>query len=72
LDKQARKARIEKIIAMEEELHTFEELPRSAWYKKLAEWAEQHLSSAEQEWLYQQWQRALQSSLEDPSSEPAP
>jgi hypothetical protein len=72
MDKQARKARIEKMIAMEEDLHTFEELPLPARFKKLAEWAEQHLSPAEQEWLYQQWQRALECSMEEPSGEPAP
>jgi hypothetical protein len=71
MDKQARKARIEKIITMEEEIHTFEGLPLPERFRKPAEWAEQHLSPAEQEWLYQPWQRALERSLEDPSGEPA-
>ncbi len=72
MDKQARKERIEKIITMEEALHTFEALPLPVRFRKLAEWAEQHLSPAEQEWLYQQWQRALERSMEEPSGEPAP
>jgi hypothetical protein len=71
MDKQARKERIERIIAMEEAFQTFEELPLPERLKKLAEWAETHLSPAEQEWLYQPWQRALERSLEDPSGEPA-
>jgi hypothetical protein len=72
MDKQARKARIEKMITMEEAFHIFEELPLPERFRKLAEWAEQHLSPAEQEWLYQQWQRALERSMEEPPDESAP
>ncbi len=71
MDRQARKERIENMIAMEEAFHTFEELPLPERFRKLAEWAEQYLSPAEQEWLYLQWQRALEHSLEEPSGEPA-
>jgi hypothetical protein len=71
MDKQARKARIENMITMEEAFQTFEELPLPERFRKLAEWAEQHLSPAEQEWLYQQWQRALERSMEEPPNESA-
>lgn len=71
MNKHARRERIEKLLAMEEELDDFEELPLPERFRKLLEWAEQHLSPAEQEWLYQQWQRALESYIEQPSGEPA-
>jgi hypothetical protein len=71
MDKQARKARIEKIITMEEEIHTFEGLPLPERFRKPAEWAEQHLSPAEQEWLYQQWQQVLERSMEELPDESA-
>jgi hypothetical protein len=72
VDKQARRERIEKLLAMEEVLEKLDELPLPERFRKLVEWAEQHLSPAEQEWLYQQWQRALERSMEEPSGEPAP
>src|SRR2546430_12004807 len=65
MDKQARKERIEKIIAMEEALHTLEEMPLPERFRKLAESAETHLSGAEHEWLYQQWQQVLERSMAD-------
>ena len=71
MDKQARKERIEKIIAMEEALHTFEELPLPERFRKLAGWAETHLSAADQEWIYQQWQHVLERSIEEPPDESA-
>jgi hypothetical protein len=71
MDKQARKERIEKIIAMEEAFHTLEELPLPERFRKLAEWAETHLSAAEQELLYQQWQQVLERSMEEPPDESA-
>ena len=71
MDKQARKERIEKIITMEEALHTFEELPLPERFRKLAEWAATHLSAADQEWIYQQWQHVLERSLEEPPDESA-
>ena len=69
-DKQARRQRIEKLLAMAEDLSTLDALPLPERFRKLVAWAETHLSPAEQEWLYQQWQRALESYLEDPSGEP--
>jgi hypothetical protein len=66
MDKQARKARIENMITMEEAFHTFEELPLPERFRKLAEWAEIHLSAADQEWIYQQWQHVLERSIEEP------
>jgi len=57
---------------MEEELDKLDELPLPERFRKLVEWAEQNLSPAEQEWLYQQWQRDLESSMEEPSGQPAP
>jgi hypothetical protein len=71
MDKQARKARIEHMIAMEDAFHQYEELPLPERFRKLAEWAETHLSPAEQEWLYQQWQRALERSMEELSGAPS-
>jgi hypothetical protein len=71
MDTQARKARIENMITMEEAFQTFEELPLPERLKKLAEWAEQSFSPAEQEWLYQQWQHVLEHSIEDPPDESA-
>jgi hypothetical protein len=47
MDMQARKERIENIIAMEEAFHTFKELPLPERFRKLAEWAETHLSAAD-------------------------
>jgi hypothetical protein len=71
VDKRARRERIEKLLAMQEELDKPAELPLPERFRKLVEWAESHLSPAEQEWLYQQWQRALESSMEEPSGRPA-
>jgi hypothetical protein len=67
MDKKARRERIEKLLAMEEELDQFDELPLPERFRKLVEWAEHNLSPAEQEWLYQQWQRALERYMEEPS-----
>jgi hypothetical protein len=72
MDKRARRERIEKLLAMQEELDTLAELPLPERFRKLVEWAESHLSPVEQEWLCQQWQRALESSMEEPSRRPAP
>jgi hypothetical protein len=49
MDTQARKARIEHMITMEEAFQTCEELPLPERFRKLAKWAAQHLSPAEQE-----------------------
>ena len=59
MDKHACRERIEKLLAMQEELSNLDELPLPEQFRKLVEWAESHLSPAEQEWLYQQWQRDL-------------
>ncbi len=72
MDKQARKERIEKMIAMEEAFHTFDELPLPERFRKLAEWTETHLLAADQEWIYQQWQQVLEHYLAEPPEEPAP
>jgi hypothetical protein len=48
MDTQARKARIEHMIAMAEAFHQFEELPLPERFRKLAEWAATHLSAADQ------------------------
>jgi hypothetical protein len=72
MEKKARRERIEKFLAMEEELDQCDALPLPERLRKLVEWAEHHLSPAEQEWLYRQWQRALESYVEEPSSSPAP
>jgi hypothetical protein len=72
MDKHARRERIEKLLAMREELSTLDELPLPERFRKLVEWAESHLAPAEQEWLYQQWQRDLESHMEHPSRESAP
>jgi hypothetical protein len=72
MDMQARRERIEKLLAMEEELDTLDELPVPERLRKLVDWAEQHFSPAEQEWLYQQWQRALESYMKEPSGGPLP
>ena len=69
-DKQARRQRIEKLLVMGEDLSALEALPLPERFRKLVAWAETHLSPAEQEWLYQQWQRALESYLEDSSGQP--
>jgi hypothetical protein len=71
MDKQARKARIENMIAMEDAFQTFEELPLPERFRKLAEWAETHLSAADQAWIYQQWQQVLERSMEEPPDESA-
>jgi hypothetical protein len=47
MDKQARKDRIENMIAMEEAFQTCEELPLPERFRKLAEWAATHLSAAD-------------------------
>jgi hypothetical protein len=65
-DKQARRQRIEKLLAMVEDLSNLDVLPLPERFRNLLAWAETHLSPAEQEWLYQQWARALESYLEDP------
>lgn len=66
MDKQARKERIEKIITREEALLSFEELPLPERFWNLAEWAATHLSVADQEWIYQQWQQVIERYLEEP------
>jgi hypothetical protein len=71
MDKQARKERIENVITMAEALQTFEKLPLPERFRKLAEWAETHLSAADQEWIYQQWQQVLERSMEEPPDEAA-
>ena len=71
MDTQARKARIENMIAMEEAFHIFEQLPLPERFRKLAEWAATHLSAADQEWISQQWQHVLERSMEEPPDEPA-
>jgi hypothetical protein len=72
LDKHARRQRIEKLLAMVEDLNTLDALPLPERFHKLVAWAEKNLSPAEQEWLYQQWQRALESYWEEPSGELTP
>jgi hypothetical protein len=72
LDKHARRQRIEKLPTMVEDLNTLDALPLPEQFHKLVAWAEKHLSPAEQEWLYQQWQRALERCVEESSGEPAP
>lgn len=72
MDKRARRQRIEKRLAMEEELRNLDELPLPERFQKLVAWAEKNLSPPAQEWLYQQWQRALERYVEEPSGEPAP
>jgi hypothetical protein len=71
MDTQARKARSEHMITMEEAFQTCEELPLPERLRKLAKWAAQHLSPAEQEWLYQQWQQVLERSMAEPPDESA-
>jgi hypothetical protein len=56
MDKRARRQRIEKRLAMEEELRNLDELPLPEQFQKLVAWAEKNLSPPAQEWLYQQWQ----------------
>jgi hypothetical protein len=68
MNKQARWERIEKLLAMEEELDELEELPLPERFRKLLGWAEKHLPPAEQEWLYQQWQRAWKVPWKNPSA----
>jgi hypothetical protein len=71
MDKQARKARIEHMIAMEDAFQTFEELPLPERFRKLAEWVETHLSAADRAWIYQPWQHALERSMQEPPDEAA-
>ena len=71
MDKQARRERIEKLLAVEEELNKLDELPLTKRFNKLAEWVEQNLSPADQEWMYQQWQRVLTSYIEESLDKPA-
>jgi hypothetical protein len=71
MDMQARKERIENIIAMEEAFHTFKELPLPERFRKLAEWAETHLSAADQAWIYQPWPQVLERCMEEPPDESA-
>jgi hypothetical protein len=73
MDKQARKERLEHIITREEALYTFEAPPLPQRFRNLAEWAATHLSAADQEWLHQQWQQALERCLEGrPTTQPSP
>jgi hypothetical protein len=72
LDTHARRQRIEKLLTMVEDLNTLNALPLPKRFQKLVAWAEKNPSPAEQEWLYQQWQRALEGYVEEPSGEPAP
>jgi hypothetical protein len=72
MDPHACRARIEKLLTMEAELDQLEDLPLPDRFRKLVEWAEQHLPSAEQEWLYQPWQQALEYLIEAPPDRPAP
>ena len=71
MDTQAHKARMENMITMEETFQTCEELPLPERFRKPAEWAEQHLSPADQEWLYQPWPHVLERSMEEPPDESA-
>jgi hypothetical protein len=72
MDKQARKERIEKLLAVEEQWNKLDELPLSERFSTLAAWVEKNLSPADQEWMYQQWQRVLASYIEESPDEPAP
>ena len=71
MDKQARRERIEKLLAVEEGLNKLDALPLTERFNKLAEWVEQNLSPADQEWMYQQWQRVLTSYIEESLDKPA-
>ena len=71
MDKQARRERIERLLAVEEALNKLDELPLTERFNKLAEWVEQNLSPADQEWMYQQWQRVLTSYIEESLDKPA-
>jgi hypothetical protein len=71
MDKQARKDRIENMIAMEEAFQTCEELPLPERFRKLAEWVETHLSAADQAWIDQPWPQVLERSIEEPPDESA-
>jgi hypothetical protein len=71
MDKQARRERIEKLLAAEEELNKLDELPLTERFNKLAEWVEQNLSTADQEWMYQQWQRVLMFYIKESLDKPA-
>jgi hypothetical protein len=72
MDKQARRARIEKRLAMEEALDQLDDLPLPERFRTLMAWAEQHPPPADQAWLYQPWQRALEGLMEEPPDPPAP
>ena len=71
MDKQARRERIEKLLAVEEELNKLDELSLTERFNKLAEWVEKNLLPADQEWIYQQWQRVLTSYIEESLGKPA-
>ena len=71
MDKRARKERIEKLLAVEEQLNNLDALPLSERFRTLAAWVEKNLSPADQEWMYHQWRRALASSIEEFPDEPA-
>jgi hypothetical protein len=60
------------MITVEEAFHTFEELPLPERFKKLAEWAETHLSAADQEWIYQQWRQVLERYMDELPDESDP
>jgi len=72
MDTHARRARIEQRLAMEEALDQLEDLPLPERFRQLVAWAEQHLPSAEQAWLYQPWQQALEGLMREPPDPPAP
>jgi len=71
MDKRARRERVEKLLAVEEELNKLDELPLTERFNKLAAWVEKNLSPADQEWMYHQWQRVLTSYIEESFDKPA-
>jgi hypothetical protein len=71
-DTHARRQRIEKLLAMVEDLNTLDALPLPERFHQPVAWAEKHLSPAEQEWLYQPWPRPLERSVLEPSGEAVP
>jgi hypothetical protein len=71
VDKQARRERIEKLLAVEEELNKLDELPSTERVNELAESVEKNLSPADQQWMYQPWQRVLTSYIEESLDKPA-
>jgi uncharacterized protein YbaP (TraB family) len=72
MDKQARKKRIENLLAVEEQLNNLDALPLSERLSTLAAWVEQNFSPADQEWMDHQWRRALASYIEEFPDKPAP